>query len=92
MEDSRKGQSDLAGKEVEIFLKTPLFRFRYVFEKKERELLDNAVRLSGVVLCEKSAGLLIKVRLISNMKKIEDKLPFQQIFIPYGKIDFMVVE
>ncbi len=86
-----KNNDSLDGRKVEVFLKTPLFRFRYVLNKKEHELMDNAVRVSGTVLKEKGAGLLIKVDVLSNMKQTERELPFEEIFIPYGKIDFLVV-
>ncbi|HLG19324.1 MAG TPA: hypothetical protein VI895_05850 [Bdellovibrionota bacterium] len=91
MAEHREEREYLDGKRVEIFLNTPLFRFRYVFNNEERELLENAVRISGVVLREKRAGLLVKAEELSNMKLTESELPFERIFIPYGKIDFVVV-
>jgi len=91
MAEQKKGDTGLEGKNVEIFLKTPLFRFRYVFEGKEKELLENAVRISGTILKDKEAGVLIKVKLVSNMKRIESELPFQEVFIPFNKVDFIVV-
>src|SRR5436309_1370166 len=91
MADAKKEGRSLEGKHVEIFLKTPLFRFRYVFGNEERELLENAVRVSGEILEEKQAGLLIKALVISNMKQKETELPFEEIFLPFNKIDFMVV-
>ena len=91
-EPGRKRPESLAGKHVEIFLKTPLFRFRYKYEGEERELMENAVRISGVVIDDRSAGLLLKAEILSNMKATESELPFEKIFIPFGKIDFMVVE
>jgi hypothetical protein len=92
MADSRKRDGDLEGRHVEIFLKTPLFRFRYAFEGEERELLENAVRVSGTVSRESSAGLMIRVEVISNMKRTEKELPFEDIFLPYDKIDFVVCD
>jgi hypothetical protein len=81
----------LDGRHVEVFLKTPLFRFRYVYGNEERELLENAVRISGVVSDDRGAGLLLRAEVISNMKQKETELPFDEIFIPFDKIDFMVV-
>lgn len=92
MAESRKHEGGLEGKHVEVFLKTPLFRFRYVYEGEERELLENAVRIEGVVLKESSAGLMISVKVISNMKRTEKELPFEEIFLPYDKIDFVVLD
>ena len=82
----------MEGRHVEIFLKTPLFRFRYVHEGEERELLENAVRLSGTVMREREAGILVRVEVLSNMKQKTTELPFERIFLPYEKIDFVIVE
>ncbi|MFH1263701.1 MAG: hypothetical protein V1495_09715 [Pseudomonadota bacterium] len=92
MADSKKHTDGLEGKHVEVFLKTPLFRFRYSYEGEERELLENAVRISGSVLWEKSAGLMMRVEVISNMKRTEKELPFEEIFLPYDKIDFVILD
>ncbi len=78
-------------KKVEIFLNTPLFRFKYMNKNQERHLLDNAVRISGNVVKEKAAGLLIRVETISNMKISESELPFKEIFLPFSKIDYMII-
>jgi hypothetical protein len=90
--ESRKHEGGLEGKHAEVFLKTPLFRFRYSYEGEERELLENAVRISGVIARENSAGLMIRVEVISNMKRTEKELPFEDIFLPYDKIDFVVFD
>ncbi len=92
MAESRRHSDGLEGKHVEAFLKTPLFRFRYNYEGEERELLENAVRVSGVVERESSAGLMIRVEVISNMKRTEKELPFEEIFLPFDKIDFVVLD
>ena len=84
MAESKKDSRSWEGREVEIFLKTPLFRFRYVVDDEERELMENAVRVSGKVLEEKAAGLLVKVNTLSNMKQKETELPFEEIFIPFS--------
>jgi hypothetical protein len=90
--ETRKSGEGLAGKHVEVFLKTPLFRFRYMVGKEERELLDNAVRISGTVKEDRGAGLLLQVEVLSNMKETVKELPFERIFLPYAKIDFVIVE
>ena len=81
----------MEGKRVEIFLKTPLFRFKYVLKGEERQLLENAVRISGKVAREKEAGLLLEVEAISNLKLSENDLPFEEIFVPFSKVDFVIV-
>lgn len=92
MADSKKSNGGLEGRHVEVFLKTPLFRFRYTAEGQERELLENAVRISGKISKEHSAGVVMRVEVISNMKRVEEELPFDDIFLPYNKIDFMVFD
>lgn len=92
MAERRNGTPGMSGKHVEIFLKTPLFRFRYKSGKVERELMENAVRISGQVLEDRGAGILVKVGVLSNMKETETDLPFEEIFLPFAKIDFVVVE
>jgi hypothetical protein len=88
----KKHDEALEGKDVEVFLQTPLFRFKYLYDGEERELMENAVRISGHVLKEKDAGLLITITEISNMKRTEKELPFEELFIPFDKIDFVVVD
>lgn len=82
----------MEGKKVEIFLKTPLFRFKYVIKEEEKQLLENSVRLSGKVVKEKSAGVLLKVDAVSNMKTSEKDLPFEQVFIPFSKVDYIIMQ
>lgn len=74
-----------------IYLKTPLFRFKYVFEGEERQLLENAVRVEGTIVRETSAGIQVKVDQVSNLKTVERELPFEEIFIPFDKIDHILL-
>ncbi len=77
---------------MEVFLQTPLFRFKYLYDKEERELMENIVRISGLLLKETQLGVLIQVKAISNLKVVEKELPFETIFIPMNKVDFIVVK
>ena len=81
----------MEGRNVEIFLKTPLFRFKYMHEGEERQIMENAVRISGKVTEEKSGGIVIKVDAISNLKISETNLPFKEIFIPFSKADYIIL-
>ena len=63
----------MEGKEVEIFLKTPLFRFKYLEAGKEQQLLENAVRIAGKIIKEKELGVLVKVKDLSNQKQQPQK-------------------
>jgi hypothetical protein len=91
MAESKREAKPLEGKRVEIFLQTPLFQFRYLHEEEERELLENAVHITAVVKEELGAGLWLKVEGLSNLKEKSSDLPFDEIFLPYNKIDFMVM-
>ena len=81
------------GKKVDIFLKTPLFRFRYLDEGKESQLMDNVIRVHGQITQEKEQGVVVSVVDLSNQKtKLQKKeLPFSTIFIPFDKVDFMII-
>jgi hypothetical protein len=81
----------MENKKVEIFLNTPLFRFKYMLKDEEKTLLENAVRISGKVSEEKGSGLAVKVDSISNMKISESDLPFDELFIPFAKIDYIII-
>jgi hypothetical protein len=81
----------MEGRDAKIFLKTPLFRFKYMHEGEEKQLLDNAVRIRGKVVAEKSGGVVIRVEALSNLKQSESELPFKEIFIPFSKVDFIVI-
>jgi len=83
--------NEIAGKKVDIFLKTPLYRFKYLVEGKERQLIENIVRIEGKVLELHDAGLLVEVKNLSNQKERQQDLPFETIFLPFEKVDFMVV-
>lgn len=91
MSTPKSESPSLVDREVEIFLKTPLFRFRFVRDGREEELMENAVRIGGRVIREGSAGLWIKVKSVSNQKSAEKNPPFSEILIPSSKIDFVVV-
>jgi hypothetical protein len=80
----------MEGKNVEIFLKTPLFRFKYVEDGKEHQLLENAIRIEGKVVSENAAGIVVKVKDLSNQREKQKKLPFETIFLPFEKIDFVI--
>ncbi len=91
MAESKKEARSLEGKRVEIFLQTPLFRFRYMHDEEERELLENAVHVTGVIRDEMGAGLWLKVEALSNLREKATELPFEEIYLPFSKIDFMVL-
>ena len=80
----------MQGRRVNVYLKTPLFRFKYVSEGEERYLLENTVRLEGVVKRESPGGVELEVDEMSNLKVVEKDLPFREIFIPFDKIDHII--
>lgn len=78
-------------KDVVIFLKTPLYRFKYVIENEEQQLIENAVHVEGRIIKEKQMGIVVHVKEVSNQKERQTELPFESIFLPFEKIDFMIV-
>lgn len=80
----------MKGQSVEIFLKTPLFRFKYLEAGKEQQLLENIVRIEGKVQEEKQLGIVVKVKDVSNQKSKQKSVPFEVIFLPFDKIDFII--
>jgi len=81
----------MEGKNVVVFLKTPLFRFKYLASGQEQQLLENAVRIEGKVTREKEMGLLMKVKELSNLREKQKPLPFETIFIPFDKVDYVIL-
>ena len=82
----------MEGSQVEVYLNTPLLKFKYRIGKEDRELLDGVVRLSGKVIKESLSGFTLSVAQLSNMKVSQTDLPFETIFIPMSKVDFVVLK
>ena len=80
----------MEGKKIVIFLKTPLYRFKYSIEGEEKQLINNAIHIEGDVVKEKQAGLLMKVSEISSMREKQKDLPFSELFVPFDKVDFLI--
>ncbi|MCB0326085.1 MAG: hypothetical protein KDD52_00550 [Bdellovibrionales bacterium] len=87
-----KAVSDLDNQKVEIFLQTPLFQIRYMKDGEEKSFLENTVRVSGTIEKSHEAGLILQVEEMSNLKERLRDFPFQTIFLPFSKIDFMVLK
>ena len=77
---------------VEILLQTPLLVLISREEIRARPVLENIVRVSGKVVEEREAGVLVAVKSIGSAKLVNDKNPpFSQIFIPFHKIDHIIL-
>ena len=78
-------------KNVEVLLHTPLLVIATRDEIKTKPVLENVLRLTGKILNEESAGILLAVKTIGSDKTIEKNPPFAEIFIPFHKIDHIIV-
>lgn len=76
---------------IEILLNTPLLVIMGREEIRSRPVLENILRIGGKALQESAAGILIDVKWVGSDRAIEKELPFKQLFVPYYKIDHVVV-
>ncbi|MEZ4704979.1 MAG: hypothetical protein R3A11_07315 [Bdellovibrionota bacterium] len=87
-----KQKHQLDGSKVEIFLQTPLFQIRYMKDGQEKSFLENTVRISGTVETTTESGVILNVEEMSNLRERLRDFPFQTIFLPYSKVDFMILK
>ena len=79
----------MKGKRVQVFLRTPLFRGRY---EGGGQLQRAVVEVLGTVVAETRAGLHLKVEALRDERGTdESELPFKEMIVPIGKIDYLVV-
>jgi hypothetical protein len=76
---------------VEVLLQTPLLSIAPREEIRSRPILENIFKLSGKILEENSAGVLISVKSIGSEKSTDKNPPFSQVFIPFHKIDHIIL-
>jgi hypothetical protein len=83
----------MTGRNLVMFLKSPLFQFKYEREGQKVMLARDLVQLKGEVVKEKGAGIWLRVEAMgANDLSITEDLPFKEIFVPFAKIDYMVFE
>jgi hypothetical protein len=75
---------------VEVLLQAPLLVLAPREEIRSRPVLESIFKLSGKILEENSAGVLISVKSIGSEKATDKNPPFSQIFIPCHKIDHII--
>jgi hypothetical protein len=76
---------------VEVILQTPLWTSN-VKEEPWKSLGGAVLRVSGKSIEETTAGILLQVQSVASEKNTETKLPFSKIFIPYHKIDHIILK
>ena len=76
---------------VEVLLQTPLLAIAPREEIRARPVLENIFKLSGKILEENSSGVLLAVKSIGSEKTVDKNPPFSQVFIPFHKIDHIIV-
>lgn len=78
-------------KNVEILLQTPLLVITSRDEIREKPVLENILRVLGKVIDESDAGIQVAVKSIGSERVIEKNPHFSEIFIPYHKIDHIII-
>ena len=76
---------------VEILLQTPLLVITSREEIREKPVLENILRILRKVVDHNSAGLQIQVKSIGSDRTLEKNPHFSEIFIPYHKVDHIIV-
>ncbi len=78
-------------KNVEILLQTPLLVITSREEIREKPVLENILRVLGKVSEVSEAGVQVQVKSIASERFMEKNPHFSEIFIPYHKIDHIIV-
>ncbi len=81
----------LTGKKVEIYLKTPLFAFKYKEKGEVRGFMEDVVHISATLVADRAGGFIVDVSAVSDQKKTDTSPPLKRVFIPSHKIDFMII-
>ncbi len=78
-------------KNVEILLQTPLLVITSREEIREKPVLENILRIMGKIIDNNDSGIQIQVKSIGSDRYLEKNPHFSEIFIPYHKIDHIIV-
>jgi len=76
---------------VEVLLQTPLLVIATRDEIRAKPVLENILRITGKVVEENINGVLIAVKSVGTEKLVDKNPPFTQIFIPFHKVDHILV-
>lgn len=80
----------MVDRRVQLFLKTPLFRFKYTENDVVHELPGQIAMVEGVISGEFSGGFQLKELTFRHAdgSKVEGAQNVDEILIPGGKVDF----
>lgn len=76
---------------IEILLHTPLLTLAEREQIRDKPVLENILRIGGKVIAENNGGIQIQVKWIGSDKQVEKSPPFSVLFIPFHKIDHVLV-
>jgi len=76
---------------VEILLQTPLLVITSREEIREKPVLENILRIMGKVVEANDAGIRVAVKSIGSERVMEKNPHFSEIFIPYHKVDHIII-
>ncbi len=74
---------------VQIFLKNPLFKGRYG-SQRDVELKEPVVEIHGRAR-HRDGGVEVSVEALYDVKGKAVDAPFERLFLPLGKIDYLVI-
>lgn len=74
---------------VQIFLKNPLFKGRYG-SQRDAALKEPVVEIHGFAE-HRDGGVEVRVVALYDVKGKPVDLPFERLFLPLGKIDYLVI-
>ncbi len=76
---------------VEVLLQTPFLVITTREEIREKPVLEHLIRIQGKVIAETSGGIRLTVKAVGSERFLEKNPPFSDIFIPYHKIDHIII-
>ena len=81
----------MVGSTVQLYLKTPLFRFEFEDGGKQHRFPAGIVIVEGKVKSDKGGGFWLDVSRIGQMDGplTEERSGLNEVFIPTGKVDFV---
>jgi hypothetical protein len=74
---------------AQIFLKNPLYKGRYGGQR-DRELKEPVVEIHGRSE-HRDGGVEVQVEALFDVKGKPVDAPFERLFLPMGKIDYIVI-
>ncbi len=76
---------------ADVFLNTPLLVLGPREESRSKSKTENILRVTGKIVEESAAGVVVAVKSVGSEKEIEKNIPFEKVFIPFHKVDSIIL-